>query len=105
MTAQGPGETARTYAAVREIDNFAQSMAWLAQLFTTHPELRAVSASVVAGKIDIIADAAPGVLRDWIRALDPVVHEESIYQIHSGVAYEDVLKAGRAVVHVRRGGL
>lgn len=104
MSPQGePGFTGSTYKAVQKIDEFSSSMAWLAQLFLNHPELHAISATVLAGKVDIIADAAPGVLRDWIRALDPVVHEKALYSVHTGVAYEDVLKAGHAVVHVRGG--
>jgi len=101
-TPGGPGETAAIYQAVNQVEQFQVHMQWLVSLFSVHPELRAVSATVDKGHIDIIAEAAPGVLRDWIRALDPRVHEEGLYRVHSGVQYEDVLKADHATVHIRR---
>jgi hypothetical protein len=88
--------------AVSQVVQFQDHMTWLVGLFTAHPELRAVKATVDQGHIDIIAEAAPGVLRDWIRALDPAVHEEGMYRIHSGLLTEDVLRSGHATVHVRR---
>ena len=98
----GLGETAGTYAAKASIDQFTTDMQWLGDLFHRHPELRAVSATVSKGHIDIVAVAEPGVLRNWVRALDPEVHEKGMYRIHSGLAPEDVLKTGHATVHVRR---
>jgi len=98
----GAGDTANVYQAVNQVEQFQVHMQWLVSLFSLHPELRAVSATVDKGHIDIIAEAAPGVLRDWIRALDPKVHEEGVYRVHHGWADEDVLKNGHATVHVRR---
>jgi hypothetical protein len=101
-TPGGPGETAAIYQAVNQVEQFQVHMQWLVSLFTVHPELRAVSATVDKGHIDIIAEAAPGVLRDWIRALDPAVQTEGLYAVHYGLAEEDILRSGHATVHVRR---
>lgn len=98
----GMGETAAVYAAADQVQQFQSHMSWLVALFSHHPELRAVKATVDQGHIDIIAEAAPGVLRDWIRALEPAVHEEGVYRVHSGLLPEDVLRNGHATVHVRR---
>lgn len=92
------GEVAGVYAA----HSFTAGMANLAMLFQTHPELRGVQATVdSAGHVDIIAAAERGVLHDWVRAIPTATREKGLYTIHSGLAYEEVLRDGSLTVHVR----
>jgi hypothetical protein len=105
MTAPGgPGITGSAYAAVAHIDSFSQGMARLAELFTSHPELRWMQASTdPEGHVDIIVSAGTGVLHSWVHALPTARRTKDLYSVHSGAAYEDVLTEGMLKVHVRKG--
>lgn len=97
-TPSGPGDTANVYA----VHIFSEGMASLAVLFSAHPELRGLQATVdQLGHVDIIAYAETGVLRDWIRALPAARHTHDLYTLQSGAAIEDVLRDGLLTVHVR----
>lgn len=102
----GPGETASTYAAVREIDQFSNGMARLAALFSDHPELKWLSATTdPTGHVEIIVNAGTGILRDWVHALPTARRKQDLYSVHSGAAIEEILIEGPITVHVRpRGG-
>lgn len=108
MTApSGPGETAAAYSAHNHATAFGAGMALLAQVFTTHPELRGLKATVdEVGHVDIIAYAETGVLRDWIRAFPAATRTQGLFTLQSGAAFEDLLQEGALTVHVRpRGGV
>lgn len=97
-TPSGLGET----AAIYKTQSFSAGMASLAQLFQSHPELRGLQATVdQAGHVDIIAAAERGVLHDWVRAIPTATRERGLYTIHSGLAYEEILRDGSLTVHVR----
>lgn len=97
----GMGETASAYAAAADL--FAQRMIWLGELFTAHPYLRAAEAVIRPAGIEIVTVGYNGVLRDWDHALPPVVvRNTGLFQLHSGLGIEDVLRAGVCTVHVHR---
>lgn len=92
------GETAAAY----KTQSFTTGMANLAQLFQSHPELKGLQATVdSAGHVDIVAAAERGVLHDWVRAIPTATRERGLYTIHSGLAYEEILRDGSLTVHVR----
>lgn len=103
MTAPGgPGETGAAYATHAQLTAFGAGMALLAQVFTAHPELRGLQATVDhAGHVDIIAYAETGVLRDWIRALPTARRSQDLFTLQSGAAIEELLIDGSLTVHVR----
>jgi hypothetical protein len=107
MTTHGPGETAAVYATHAQVTAFGAGMALLAEVFTAHPELRGLQATVdQAGHVDIIAYAEHGVLRDWIHALPAAKRTKGLFTLQSGPAYEEVLTEGSLTIHVRpRGGV
>lgn len=98
MSPQGElGPTASAY----KVSRFADGMA-LAWLFSQHPELKGLAATIdQSGHVDIIAHAETGVLRDWIRALPTARHTQDLYTLQSGAAFEHVLIDGSLTVHVR----
>jgi len=97
-TPGGIGDTAGVYA----VHTFSEGMARLATLFSSHPELRGLQATVdQLGHVDIVAVAEPGVLHDWIHALPSARREKGLFTLHSGPAYEEVLQAEGMTVHVR----
>lgn len=100
MTAPGGmGEVAGAYS----VHSFAEGMARLTALFSSHPELKGLAATVDSvGHVDIIAVAENGVLRDWIRALPTAEHRRDLYSVHYGHEWEEVLVEGPLTVHVRR---
>ena len=101
MTLYGQGETARTYAAAADL--FAQRMIWLGHLFTSNPHLRAAEATIRPTSIEVVTHGFNGVLRDWDRALPPVVlRETGFFPLQSGLGVEDVLRTGVCSVHVHR---
>lgn len=102
MTAPyGQGETARAYAAAADL--FAQRMIWLGRLFADHPHLRAAEAIIKPTSIDLVTVGFNGVLRDWDRALPPIVlRDTGFYPLQSGLGVEDVLRTGVCSVHVHR---
>jgi len=101
VSPHGPGETAVAYAAAADL--FAQRMIWLGDLFTKHPYLRAEGAIIRPMGIDITTVGFNGILRDWDRALPPiVVRDTGFFPIQSGLGVEDVLKTGVCTVHIRR---
>jgi len=94
----GMGEVAGVYA----VHSFSEGMTRLATLFSSHPELRGLQATVdQLGHVDIIAMAEPGVLHDWIHALPAARREKGLFTLHSGPAYEEVLRIDNLTVHVR----
>lgn len=94
----GLGDTAGVYS----VHSFAEGMARLTALFASHPELRGLAATVdQVGHVDIIATAEPGVLRNWIHALPTARRERGLFTLHSGAAFEEVLREGSLTVHVR----
>jgi len=99
----GMGDTAGAYA----VHGFSEGMTRLAQLFSLHPELRGLQATVdLVGHVDIIAYAEHGVLRDWIHALPAAKRSKGLFTLQSGPAYEEVLTEGLLTIHVRpRGGV
>jgi hypothetical protein len=97
----GMGETATVYAA--RAAQFALDMAWVGQLFTDHPHLRGIEATIKPGHIDITTVGFNGVLRDWDHALPPViVRDTGFFQLQSGLGIEDILKTGNCTLHCRR---
>jgi hypothetical protein len=101
MSPHGPGETATAYAAAADL--FAQRMIWLGHLFTANPHLRAAEAIIKPHSIDVIAHGFNGILRDWDRALPPIVlRETGFFPLQSGLGVEDVLRTGVCSVHVHR---
>lgn len=96
----GPGVTARAYAAYYE--KFSSQIVAAGQLFAAHPTLRGLEAKITPGHIEIVTIGLPGIEREWIRALPPVVTREAgFFPMHSGLGLEDVLRAGLWTVHVR----
>lgn len=101
MTESVPGAVGET-AGVYQVAQFSEGMARLAGLFTAHPELKGLLATVdAAGHVDIVAHADHGVLRDWIRALPTARHTKGLFTLQSGPAFEEVLTEGSLTVHVR----
>lgn len=97
MTA-GMGETAGAYS----VHSFAEGMARLTALFTSHPELKGLAATVDSGgHVDIIVQAEPGVLHNWVHALPTASRTKGLFSIHSGSAFEEILRDGPLTVHVR----
>ena len=100
-TPSGMGDTAKTYAAAADL--FAQRMIWLGRLFADHPYLRASEAIIKPASIDVITHGFNGILRDWDRALPPIVlRETGFFPLQSGLGVEDVLRTGVCSVHVHR---
>lgn len=101
MSPYGQGDTAKTYAAAADL--FAQRMIWLGDLFRQYPHLRAEGAIIRPAGIDITTVGFRGVLRDWDRALPPVVvRDTGFFPLQSGLGVEDVLRTGVCSVHVHR---
>jgi hypothetical protein len=78
-------------------------MTWAGELFATHPELRGMEAHIRPGRVEIVTFGLNGALRDWTRALPPiVVHDTGLYTSNQLVGVTDVLRTGHCTVTVRR---
>lgn len=92
------GETAAAHA----VSQFHAGMTRLAWLFSQHPELKGLQATVdQRGHVDIIAYADHGVLRDWIHALPEAKRTKGLFTLQSGPAFEELLTADHLTIHVR----
>ena len=102
MTAPGgPGESGKVYDAFAL--EFTSGLHWLDQLVEKNPTLRITEACIRSGRINITTVGGSGVRRDWIRALPPIVVEDTgIYQHQSLVGMTDVLKTGHVTVTIQR---
>jgi hypothetical protein len=102
MTAPGGlGETASAYAS--HAAQFVTDLHWLDELLLKHPELRCIEARIRPMKVELVTFGGPGVKRDWLRALPPVLVEDTgIYSHQSLIGMTDVLKTGHVTVTVRR---
>jgi hypothetical protein len=81
---------------------FAEQLSMVTNLFIQHPSLQATSVTVKNGHIDIVAEGIHGVLKDWVRAVNPDHRDIALWSSSMGVGVEDVLHAGATTVHVRR---
>lgn len=97
----GLGMTAAAYVAYEQ--QFITDLHWLDGMFMKHPQLRCFDAHIRPGKVELVTFGASGVKRDWVRALPPIVVEDTgLYSHQSQVGTTDVLKTGHITVHIRR---
>jgi hypothetical protein len=92
------GETASAHA----VSQFHAGMSRLAWLFSQHPELKGLQATVdQQGHVDIIVNAGAGVLHDWVHALPEAKRTRGLFSLQSGPAFEELLTADHLTIHVR----
>ena len=93
------GDSANVYHEHSKL--FADGVYQLNQLMLLHPLLRAVDAHVRPGRLDIVTIGGAGVVRDWVRALPPVVAQDSGIWSHVGnCGPTRILKTGHITVTV-----
>jgi hypothetical protein len=100
-TPHTPGETSATYLAHAAL--FDEGVHFLNDLLLKHPELRGTEARIRPGRLEIVTVGGGGVVRDWRRALPPVVvHDNGIWNHVGRCGVTDVLKTGHITVTVER---
>lgn len=101
MTIHGAGQTAEVYAQHAKL--FKDNVLFLNQLLILHPNLRGCEAHVKPGRLEIVTVGGAGIVRDWTRALPPVVsHDSGFYQENGFIGITDVLHTGHVHVSIRR---
>jgi hypothetical protein len=95
----GPGETSSVYLAHAQL--FADGVHFLNELLLKFPELRGTEAHLRPGRLEIVTVGGSGVVRDWTRALPPVVaHESGIWNHVGKCGITKVLRTGHITVTV-----
>lgn len=101
MTTMPYGQTAQAYLAHAAL--FAEGVHFLDELLTAHPLLHGTEAHIRPGRLDIVTVGGPGIVRDWSRALPPVVvHDTGIWNHVGRCGVTDVLRTGHITVTVER---